>query len=184
MSTNNTPTCPTGCSSLLPANHYDLCDQDIHTGEIQHIYFANVDAECFTDWTVSTEWLARISADSLDPDAIRRFRGSGDLPVAAQDTIDISLCQKFYTDKTFTINFSVEDTHEDNYNFLRTLECNTTLKMWFATDDLMFGGNCGEEVNVSANYKIDRGCKTLHYIELVITWDNKFSSERCVNPLA
>ena len=184
MSTNNTPTCPTGCTSLLPENTYDFCVQTIITGEIERIYLANGDAECFTDWTTSTEWTARISEDSGDPDAIRQFRGIGDLPVGTNDETDISLGQKYYGEKSFVVNFDIEDCSESNYSFMRFLECQATIKMWFEAGGYLFGGNCGLDVNINANYQIERGQKTLHHIMLVITWDNDFSAERCASPIA
>lgn len=184
MSTNNVPTCPTGCTSLLPENTYDFCTQNIITGEIERIYLANGDAECFTDWTGVAEWLARISEDSADPDAIRQFRGVGDLPVATNDETMISLGQKYYGEKTFVINFDIEDLSAENYAFLRYLECQTTVKFWFESGGYLFGGNCGENVNINANLQIERGQKSLHHIMLVITWDGDFHPERCVSPIA
>lgn len=184
MSTNNVPTCPTDCNSLLPVNSYDICKQTIATGEIERIYLANGNAECFTDWASSVEWLARISETSMDPDAIRQFRGIGDLPAAANDETEISLGQKYYGEKTFTVNFDIEDVSAENYAFLRYLECQTTVKLWFESGGYLFGGNCGEDVNINVNYQIERGQKTLHHIMMVITWDNAFSPERTVSPIA
>ena len=184
MSTNNVPSCPTGCNSNLPENTYDFCVQHIVTGEVEEVFLARGDAECFTDWTLPGEWAARISEDSLDPNAIRRFRGIGDFPAGANETIDISLCQKYYTEKTFTLNFDVEDVSDENYAFMRSLECNQVVKGWFAAGGKLFGGNCGLDVSVGANYVIERGCKTLHKIMLVFTWDSQFSPERCTNPIA
>ncbi len=96
MSINTKPTCPEGCTFVLPENTFDVCQSDVHTGEIEILYLASPDAECFTDVTSLAEWTARISATSADPDAIRRFRVIGDIPAAAAEAVDISLGQKYY----------------------------------------------------------------------------------------
>jgi hypothetical protein len=183
MSTNNKPVCPDGCESNLPENTYNFCKQAIETGEVEEVFLARGDAECFTDWKLPGEWAARISMDSLAPAAIRRFRGIGDFPAGASDAIDISKAQKFYTEKTFTLNFDVEDVSDENYEFMRSMECNNVVKGWFAAGTKLFGGNCGLDVSVGANYVIERGQKTLHKIMLVFTWNDQFSPERTSNPI-
>jgi len=184
MSSNVNPVCPTGCDSTLAENTYDFCKQHIVTGEVDHVYLANGNAECFTNWALPGEWAARISTDSLDPNAIRRYRGIGDLPLGAADEIDISLCQKYQTEQTFTLNFDVEDVSDENYNAMRTMQCGGILKGWFSGGGKLFGGNCGLDVSVKAGYQIERGCKTLHKIMLVFSWENQFSPERTTNPIA
>lgn len=184
MSTNLNPACPENCDSLLPENTYNICKQNIASGEIGRIYLANGNAECFTDWTALPEWLARISEDSLDPDAIRQFRGIGDFPAGSNDEVVISLGQKYYGEKTFVVNFDIEDVSDENYNFLRVLECQNTVKMWFEAGGFLFGGNCGIDVNINANYVIERGQKSLHHIMLVISWDYNYHPERTASPIA
>lgn len=178
------PTCPNGCNSLLLENTYDYCVQHIVTGEVSEVFLANGNAQCFTNWKLPTEWAARISTVSMDPDAIRRFRGKGTFPEGTADEIEISLCQKWYSEKTFTLPFDIEDVSDENYEFMRGLECNNIIKGWFAAGGKLFGGNCGLDVSVKANYKIDAGCKTLHKIMLVFSWESQFSPERTTNPIA
>jgi len=184
MSTNNIPSCPTDCTSVLPSNEYNYCTPAIATGEIERAYLASADAECFTDWTSITEWTARISETSTDPDTIRRFRVVGELPEGTGDEVLISLGQKYFTEKTFVVNIETEDVSDTNYTFMRWLECQQTIKLWFEAGGKLFGGNCGLDVNVKPNYKIEKGRKTLHKIMMVFTWDSKFSPERTDSPFA
>lgn len=184
MSTNQNPSCPAGCDSVLLENTYDYCVQTIVTGEVSEVFLGNGNSQCFTNWKLPGEWAARISTTSTDPDAIRRFRGKGTLPEGTADEVEISLCQKWYSEKTFTLPFEIEDVSDENYEFMRSLECNNILKGWFASGGYLFGGNCGLSVSVKANYKIDAGCKTLHKIMLTFSWENQFSPERCLNPIA
>lgn len=185
MSTNTNPSCPTNCTFQLPENTFDFCRSEIHTGEIEILYLAAPDAECFTDVTSLTEWNSRLSATSTDPDAIRRFRVVGDMPVATGNVIDISLGQKYYEEKEFTINIELEDNSQENYDFMRYLECQFTAKAWFQTagGDL-FGGVCGIDVNFGVGLQIDRGQGSLHKQMWTLTWKAKFSPERATSPLA
>lgn len=185
MSTNTNPSCPTGCTFQLPENTFDFCRSDIHTGEIEILYLAAPGAECFTDVTSLVEWNNRLSATSNDPNAIRRFRVIGNMPVGTGDAIDISLGQKYYTEKEFTVNIEIEDNSDENYAFMRYLECQFTTKAWFQTagGDL-FGGVCGIDVNINVGNQIENGQSSIHKQMWTLTWKAKFSPERSVSPLA
>ena len=183
MSTNVNPACPDGCTGSPAENTYNYCKQDIETGEVEEVFIAAGDSECFTDWKLPGEWAARISQDSPDPNSIRRFRGIGDLPAGASDAVVISKGDVFNTEKTFTLNYDVEDVSDANYEFMRTIECNGKLKGWYAAGAKLFGGNCGIDISIGANYVIERGQKSLHKIVFVFTWNNQHSPERCTNPI-
>ncbi len=183
MSQNNEPTCGTDCNSILPSAHYDFCKPTLAFGEVEMIYLAAGNAQCFTDWGLPTEWLARISDTLTGIDNIRRFAVIGDQPEGANDEIMISLGRKVYTPKTFTLNLEIEDVDTLNYDFMRYLECNETVKLWYKAGNYLFGGNCGLDVQIKANYRIERGRKTLHKITIVPTWENDFSPERVTSPI-
>ena len=183
MSANLTPTCPTNCNSLLPSDHYDFCKPTLNFGEIEMIYLAPGNAECFTDWALPTEWLARISDTAVGINYIRRFAVIGDQPAASNEEIPISLGRKVFTPKTFTLNLDIDDTDDLNYAFFRTLECNEVVKLWYKAGNELFGGNCGLDVSINANYTIERGRKTLHKIIFTVTWEDDFSPERVTSPI-
>lgn len=183
MSQNSTPVCPTGCTGPLPSAYFSYCDPELGFGEISLIFFAAQDAECFTDETSSTEWLARLSNTSADPDAIRFFHVSADKPAAEREEIQISLGRKIKTPGTFTINLDVEDVSDLNYEFMRTSQCNQVFRMWYVAGDYLFGGPCGELVNLNLDYVIERGTKSLQKIMGAATWEASFAPERCDNPL-
>ncbi|MDD4225956.1 MAG: hypothetical protein PHU98_06170 [Mariniphaga sp.] len=184
MSVNTTPTCPTGCIYVPPSNDFDFCKSNIHQGEIEILYIAGPSAQCFTSITSLAEWNARLSETSVDPDTIRRFRVIGDMPAASSTEVPISLGQFFYTDKDFLINIEVEDNSDLNYAFMRWMECQQLLKIWYQTagGDL-FGGICGIDVSVAANYVIEKGQKSIHKQMWTLKWVSKFSPERVISPL-
>lgn len=185
MSQNTNPNCPNDCTYELPVTSFDICRSDIHTGEIEILYLAGPDAECFTDVESLAEWTARVSNTSLDPDAIRRIRVIGDMPVGTSDPIDISLGQKFYPEKDFTINLETEDTSDANYALMRFLECGGQVKAWTQTaGGDGFGGICGMDVNINTGYQIERGQGSIHKIIFTLTFKAKHTPERFDHPLA
>lgn len=184
MSVNTTPTCPSGCSAILPDLDFNYCSPVNTFGEINYVFLAAIDAECFTDWTSITEWTNRLSNTSGDPDAIRFMHVKADIPVGERDTIETSLCRKVKTPASYTINIEVDDLSDLNYEFMRQSQCSVTFRMWYATPDYIFGGNCGVEVVLNLDYVIERGCKSIHKIMGTATWEDPFAPQRAANPLA
>lgn len=183
MSVNN-PTCPTGCSSVLPDVSFDVCSPNVSFGEIQKIFIAMADAEPFTDWTNLSQWEAALALPTNDPDAIRELNVSADLPAPAVEEIVISLGRKIKSPATHTINVDIDDLSDENYEFARTTSCNSQFKMWFMTSDYMYGGNDGITVNIDLRPVIERGIKSLNKLTGTITWEAKFSPERATSVYA
>jgi hypothetical protein len=184
MSVNNVPVCPTGCSTILPDLEFNFCSPVNSFGEISHVFLAALDAECFTDWTSSVEWLARLNNTSDDINAVRFMHVSADFPLGERDTIETSLCRKVKTPASYTLNIDVDDVADLNYTFMRASQCNTVFRMWFVAGDYLFGGNCGVEVILNLDYLIERGCKSIHKISGTATWEDPYAPERIANPLA
>lgn len=188
MSINLKPTCPDDCIFTEPETTFNFCRSELHTGEGEILYLAAPNAACFTDVTSLAEWTHRISNTSMDPDAIRRLRVVADFPAGASNSVDISLGQKYYGEKDFTINVELEDNSPENYILLQMLHCNSTHKAWLQTagGDL-FGGVCGlsdNGVSIDSNYVIEKGQSSLHKQLWTITWKNKFPPDRNISPMA
>lgn len=179
------PTCPTGCSDFLPVVDFDACAPKVSFGEIKRIYVASLDAEVFADWTSAGEWTTRIdNTDVADIDKVRELTVSADMPAGAADTIEISDKRKVMTPSTFTINLDIDDNSDDNYEFMRWTECNQTVRMWYATEDFLYGGEGGVTATISLKEVIQRGTKSIIKLVGTATWENKYSPERCANPLS
>ena len=185
MSQEN-PTCPVGCDSFLPAVDFNYCDPDVQFGEIDNIYLMARDGGALLDWESLTEWNARLALDpTADADAIIAINVIGDQPAPESDEIVISLDRRIQTPKTFTLNIEIDDVSDANYQLMRFFECNTTVRMWYTANNLMFGNNAGiDKVNLKLAYQIERGQKTLQKIVGTVTWENEFSPNRITNPLA
>lgn len=184
MSTNAIPVCPSGCAGILPQLDFSYCDPVLGYGEIGILLIANVDAECFTDWTSITEWLARISNTSGDPDAIRFLHVKADKPAPEREEIEISLGRKVKGPGTYTLNIDVDDVSDLNHDFMRASQCNTVFKMWYIAGPFLFGGSCGIQAVLNLDYVIARGTKSIQLIQGTAKWDNEFAPERCANPLS
>jgi len=75
--------------------------------------------------------------------------------------------------KNFTVNFTIDDTTDENYEFLRTLECSPSVFVWFMT----LGGKVYGAVDngipgmvSKANAPLDRGAGTYERFEVSINW--------------
>lgn len=178
------PTCPTGCDSNVPAVDFDYCNKIILFGEIKKIYVASNDAADFTDVTDAAEWASRLSENGTGADDIRELYVSGDLPEPERESVEVDQYQKVWTPATFTVNFDVFDLTDTNYEFMRTMYCNTAVKIWYATETHIYGGNAGiENANLNLNHVIERGSKATEKFTGMLTWDYSFPPQRTDNPL-
>lgn len=185
MSQEN-PTCATGCDSKLPEVSFDYCSPTVEFGEIDKIYVMARSGSPLLDWESLTEWNERLALDpSVTEDAIIELHVAGDQPLPESDEIIISLDRKIQTPKTFTLNIDIDDLTDENYQFMRWLECNTIVRAWYSAKDVLFGNNAGiDNVNVKLGYKIDRGQKVPQMISGTVSWEGEFSPNRITNPLA
>lgn len=184
MSTNTVPVCPSGCYSIMPYLDFSFCSPENAFGEITHIFLASSGAKCFSNWLSLAEWTARLDNDSASIDAIRFMHVKADLPAGSRDLIETSLGRKSKTPSAYVINLDIDDVSDLNYDFMRLSQCNTQFKMWYVTNDYIFGGVCGIDVLLNLDYKIDRGSKTIQLITGTITWEDPYAAERGDNPLS
>lgn len=183
MSVNIDPICPEGCSSLMPDFNFSDCAPNIIFGEIEKIYVASLDADPFTDYSDASEWVARIVNTNGTEESVREITVAADLPMPTYDEIEISNRRKVMSTKTFELAVTIDDNTEENYEAARWTQCNPTVRLWFADQTHLYGGNEGIRANVMLAEVIQRGSKAIKTIQGKFTWDAKFSPERIVNPL-
>jgi len=177
------PICPTGCSSILPETSFDLCNPNVSWGEIQRVFVGMADANPFGsgEWTDHTLWETALALAATETNAIRQLYVSGDLPNATSDETVISLGRKIYSPASHTINIDIDDLSAENYEFMRTLGCNLQFRVWFFTQDYMYGGQDGLLAMFNLRPVIERGIKSLNKLSGTITWEDKFSAERAIS---
>jgi len=177
------PTCPTGCETELPEINMVVCDPDVDFGEIEKIYFTNVDNP-LVDVTSAAEWASRLSNDSADTDAIRYLHVSAELVEPETPEFSISLCRKVYGNSDWTINLEIEETNDENYSWMMATKCNDTYLFWFESGKYIYGGNAGIEGQFNVNPTIPRGCNEIKKFIGTLKWNAKFPPERALNPMA
>lgn len=179
------PTCPTDCSSALPVVDFSKCAPQVHLSEIRRIFITKANAEDFTDWESATEWTARISeTDVSGDDAIRPLTVIADKPAPTPVTQEISNGRTVTVSKNHTINYTVDDVSDDNYEFMRTLECGGSYKIWYETEGgFLYGGNTGITVNATGDDILNRGREEIETIAGTFTWRSKFHPDRALSPI-
>jgi len=183
MSITNQITCPSSCGSFLPVVTSDYCDPQIEFGEISKVFVMGYDGSDLANWELLSDWTSRLSQDDVaDIDKIRTLTVSGDQPLPEKETLEISDNRKVSTPSTFTLNIDIDDVTDEIYEFFRTMECNTRVKIWYTAGNFIFGGNEGIIADIDLSYMIERGQKVPQKITGTIKWDAAHSPARGANP--
>lgn len=180
-----TPTCAEDCDFTLPVVSFDDCSPDVAFSEIRRIFIAKKAAVAFSNWLSPTEWLARLSETSTTGnDYIRPLTVIGDKPAATPVTKVISNNRTITVGKDHVINYTIDDISQENYDFMRALECGGQFRFWFETaGGYIYGGNSGFLARISGDIILNRGVDETESIAGAITWRTKFSPERGVSPI-
>lgn len=166
------------CSTVLPAAHADLCDDQAYYGEISMLMITRL-GDDLTDWTDVDEWngvsgridnsTALPSSPTLAP--IRQFFGIGSIGDPERPSVTLSRGRTKYGKPTYTLVFNVDDTGDTNWAFLQGIPVGgQTYAVWPATEERMWGGNTGIEATVVADYNIPESADELMKIKLTVTW--------------
>ena len=175
--------CPTGCTSSAPAPNFDDCNPQIEFGEISRIFITNKDYP-FTNIEDVAEWTARLSNTSTDVNAIRELVVIGQKPAAEGERMRISDGRRITMPKTHSVTAKIDELNDENYDWLRYMECNDQYLMWYKAGSYVFGGNDGISASIGANHVIPEGDKEMQTIEISAEWDAKQHPARNLYPLA
>lgn len=179
------PSCPTDCAGLLPQPGGSICAPTLGYGEIEWLIVSRADAADFTNIEDLAEWTARQALANSDPDAISIFHIIGELPEPEVAETTISGDRVVRGEKTFNLNFSIDEDDDINFEAHLTFECGNKFKIWFATaDGMLFGGDAGIEASVLTNYIIPKERTALRMINGKATWKDKRTPLRSAYPLA
>lgn len=169
------------CSTVLPAVHADLCDDQAYYGEIQRLLFTRL-GDGMTDWTDDAEWVTRIdNADVLPaPPALAPIRdmfGIGSISDPERPSVKISRGRTKYGKPKFTMIFNVDDTGDTNWTFLQTIPPGGQVyAVWFASEERQWGGDTGIEATIVADFSIPESADELIKIKLTVTWETTIPS--------
>ena len=178
------PICPTDCESALGAVSFDDCAPNIVASEIKRIFISKSNSAAFEDWKTAAEWTTRMAQSGVTADAIRTLTVIGDKPAPSSVTKDISNNRKWVVGKDHTVNFTVDDVSQENYEFMRSTECGGKYRMWYETHGgYLYGGNEGIKCSIVVDLVGNRGVDEIETLNGVATWRAKFSPERALSPI-
>lgn len=178
------PLCPNDCDQPLAEVEFDDCAPEINASEIKRVFMAKGNAAAFNNWAQPQEWGERLSQAGTEQDAIRELTVIGDMPAGSGVSKDISNGRKYIIGKDRTLNFTIDDVSNKNYDFARSTECGGKYRLWFETmGGKMYGGNKGIKATVVMDIILNRGTDEIETIAGVATWRAKFSPERVESPI-
>lgn len=184
--------CPADCeNSDLPSVSFAECVDSLESelSEIQEIFLSIEDGTTGlplagpSDWTDLAAWQAVIADTGAAK--VRRLIVIGDKPESESTTRTVSKGRKVPGKRTHTINADVDDVNNTNYDFMRRLQCGSTVNMWYATASKIYGGANGFTANVTkANPILERGAESYSLFRFQFQWDNACDPPRADNPFA
>lgn len=167
------------CSTVLPPTSSDLCDINSNYGQISEIRFTRY-GDSLTDWTDADEWDGRLSNTTVLPSLptlapIRTLFGIGSLAAPEKPTIAGSKGRTIYGIPKYTMTFNVEDTSDENIDFVRLLPAGGQVYSgWFGTDERLFGGNDGVKMTLTADPIIPESRDDIMRIQVTISFEGTF----------
>lgn len=186
-------TCPEDCANqAAPVFTINNCVDAItlYESEISHVYFIEVSVEDCTlpllapdDWTSAVDWAAVLS--NTEVGKIRSLNVIGDLPEPEQVETLLSGGRKKIGNKTFNLNFDIDEFNAVNYTASRKLECGFTGFFWYGTrGGLLFGGPNGIKATViKSNAPHERGDNVYQKILNQIQWEAKCKPPMITSPI-
>jgi hypothetical protein len=177
--------CVESCDDFeLPTLEFDNCNPQIFESQIKNIYVTKPGL-ALNDWTDAAEWAARLSNSSIDANAIREFTVIGSLPLPDKTEKVISGERTVFVNKKRTLNFTIDELNDTNYEACRQMQCIKKAKVWFATvDGHLFGGNDGIDADLELDLELADGSGELEVVKGTLKWDSKYMPERITSPIA
>lgn len=180
------------CTTVMPVVHADLCDPQVHFGEISMLLFTR-QGDGLTDWTSASEWNGRIDNAATGVTAlptppslakIRQLFGLGSLAAPERTEIRLPRRTKTFTTPKYTMSFRVTDTGNDNMAFVKDLPVGGQVYTgWFGTEERLFGGDAGMTITLTADPNIPENIEELMVIQVTVVFESTFP-ETIDNPLA
>lgn len=152
----------------VPLSNFSDCNPQVKMGEIQKIYVASLLIAPFIDWTSVSEWETRLESGD-----ITELTVSAEMPLPDFDTVEISGGRVITTPSLLRIDFTIDDNSNENYEFMRWTAFNTGVRVWYATQENIYGGKYGIKANISAKEIIPIETNGLINLEGFISWKSK-----------
>lgn len=171
------PTCPSNCDALDIEVMFNECAPEFESGQIERVYVAKANAPNFTDVESLTEWTNRLGNDIFELKVI------GDMPEPEVPEIPWVDGEVISGDKKFTVNFRILEVNDKNYQFMRTVQCNSKYKFWYTTaGGKMYGGNAGITAQFKGSFVIPEDRNDITKLMFVTKWTDSNYPDRSKAP--
>lgn len=174
------PACPEVCDEFaLPPVKSENCPQavTVKRGEIKRILLAEIDPEDPTkplngpaDWTDPAAWATAI--DNEGTNTVKSLFGLGDMPDPTDTFAVIHDGKEALVDRLYTLNFSIVDTNDINYEAARKLQCGGEYRLWYEDrGNYLYGGPNGIKIELKPpRMPRERGNEAYLNINTAILW--------------
>jgi len=136
-----------------------------------------------SDWTSASAWAAAISNSGNGQ--VRHLVVVADKGAGDQTSRTLSRGRIKYGTKTHTMNITIDDVTDENYNLIRNLECGVDVVIWYQTSGgYLYGGSTGVKATATADWILDRGADSFAVGTITLTWKAKCNPPRMVSPIA
>lgn len=172
---------PQDCDTpVLPSVLFDPCSPEAaYLSEVNRVYISYEDpANAGVPATGTVDWQDAAAIDTA-------FDGTdgivltviGDKPAAEEDVRQISDGRTFIGERTHSLNITIDEANNDNYEFVRSLQMGGKFIIWYATrGGKLFGGDEGILANVSsANEVLERGEGNYEVYNVTFQWKKQCS---------
>lgn len=167
----------------MPVVKADLCDPDVHFGEINQLYFTRY-GDGLTDWTDDAEWAGRLDNAATGITAlptppakakIRTLYGLGSIAAPERTELRLPRRTKTFTTPKYSMVFRVTDTGDENMDAFAALPVGgQSYTGWFGTEERLFGGNAGVLITVVGDPIIPESVDELMTIQVTVTFEGIF----------
>jgi len=194
MAINNFVTCPNDCSTALQLGALDdLQDCTTYEQKYSQIYsiVLQPDGENAPfDWSSAptvTTVSAEIDNTTTDGTKSKWIVGEGGI-AAPEKVVDEYPARKTRTSfRTYALTFNVKNLSDDQYAFLRQLQCGSTdFKLWYDTvGGHIFGGANGIDISgIDCDFIMGEGRDDKAYATITINWEADGDPDRGNSPFA
>lgn len=173
--------CPENCEAALPEVLFNICNPEVHSGNIARIFVTNI-GNPLSNWEDDTEWTARMALLAANPAKIWAWNVNAEKPEPETNVVEISRGRKINGQKTHTIPGEIDETNQTNYDALREYECGRQILFWYETlDGMLYGGNDGIIANLQINEVIPKSANEITMFPFVFDWKAKHHPCRTIS---
>lgn len=178
----NLYSCPTSCEDQLEQTGFNSCGPALLDDGMLAILVARA-GYGFANIEDPAEHTNRTGDTNTNPDAVRRITGVGAYSPEYGQVTNLGRL-KIYGKNPASFTMKVYDNTPQNYEFARSLGCNSTYQVWrIGTDGSIYGGNDGIAMVLNAREPMTEDVTGRKYIEITGQYEYKNMDPRNEYPL-